>query len=184
MTEVLREDRADLVVAIGPMPMMRACAEARGPSACKTLVSLNTIMVDGTGMCGSCRVTVAGKVKFACVDGPDFDAHQIDFDELMARQRRFRQQEQQANADHAHVCNLEELLLRQGKRTYKIRGGREAPGGDARARCAERASFRRGQPRLRADDALREAERCIQCVKPTCIEAARCASTSRASSAT
>ena len=83
MTEVLREDRADLVVAIGPMPMMRACAEASRPFGVHTLVSLNTIMVDGTGMCGSCRVTVAGKVKFACVDGPDFDAHQIDFDELM-----------------------------------------------------------------------------------------------------
>jgi glutamate synthase (NADPH/NADH) small chain len=101
------------------MPMMRACAEASRPFGVRTLVSLNTIMVDGTGMCGSCRVTVAGKVKFACVDGPDFDAHQIDFDELMARQRRFRQQEQQASADHAHVCSLEDLLLRQGKRTYK-----------------------------------------------------------------
>jgi glutamate synthase (NADPH/NADH) small chain len=119
LADLLRDDPADRVVAIGPMPMMRACAETSRPFGVRTLVSLNTIMVDGTGMCGSCRVTVGGKVKFACVDGPDFDAHQIDFDELMARQRRFRQQEQQANADHAHVCSLEELLLRQGKRTYK-----------------------------------------------------------------
>ena len=172
LTEVLREDRADLVVAIGPMPMMRACAEASRPFGVHTLVSLNTIMVDGTGMCGSCRVTVAGKVKFACVDGPDFDAHQIDFDELMARQRRFRQQEQQANADHAHVCSLEDLLMRQGKRTYKKYAAVEKhqvamPERDAqqRASCFDEVNLGYAQA-----DALREAERCIQCVKPTCIE--------------
>jgi homotetrameric NADPH-dependent glutamate synthase len=172
LTEVLRDDPADLVVAIGPMPMMRACAEASRPFGVHTLVSLNTIMVDGTGMCGSCRVTVGGKVQFACVDGPDFDAHQIDFDELMARQRRFRQQEQQASADHAHVCSLEELLLRQGKRTYKKYAAIEKhqvamPERDARQRsgCFDEVNLGYAQA-----DALREAERCIQCVKPTCIE--------------
>jgi homotetrameric NADPH-dependent glutamate synthase len=172
LTEVLRGDPADLVVAIGPMPMMRACAEASRPFGVRTRVSLNTIMVDGTGMCGSCRVTVGGKVKFACVDGPDFDAHQIDFDELMARQKRFRRQEQQASADHAHVCSLEDLLLRQGKRTYKKYAAVEKhqvamPERDAQQRsgCFDEVNLGYTQ-----GDALREAERCIQCVKPTCIE--------------
>jgi NAD(P)H-flavin reductase len=111
--------RPDLVVAIGPMPMMQACAETTRPYGVKTMVSLNTIMVDGTGMCGSCRVRVGGEVKFACVDGPDFDAHQIDFAELNARQRRFKTQEAQANEDFAHVCSLEKTLIIDGKRTYK-----------------------------------------------------------------
>lgn len=172
LTELLRGDEPDLVVAIGPMPMMRACAEASRPFGVHTLVSLNTIMVDGTGMCGSCRVTVDGKVKFACVDGPDFDAHQIDFDELMARQRRFRQQEAQASADHAHVCSLEELLLRQGKRTYKKYAAVEKhqvpmPERDAQQRAACFDEVNLGYAQV---DALREAERCIQCIKPTCIE--------------
>ena len=96
LTEVLREDRADLVVAIGPMPMMRACSEASRPFGVHTLVSLNTIMVDGTGMCGSCRVTVAGKVKFACVDGPDFDGHEVDWDELFLRRKSYFDEEIQA----------------------------------------------------------------------------------------
>ncbi len=172
LADLLRGDPADLAVAIGPMPMMRACSEATRPFGVRTLVSLNTIMVDGTGMCGSCRVTVGGQVRFACVDGPDFDAHQIDFDELMARQRRFRQQEQQANADAAHVCSLEELLLRQGKRTYKKYAAVEKhqvamPERDARQRagCFDEVNLGYSQA-----DALREAERCIQCVKPTCIE--------------
>ena len=69
--------------------MMKACAEATRPRNVKTTVSLNPIMVDGTGMCGGCRVSVGGKMKFACVDGPDFNAHEVDFDELMKRQRFF-----------------------------------------------------------------------------------------------
>ena len=75
----------DLVIAIGPVPMMKFVCKTTEPYGLKTLVSLNPIMVDGTGMCGGCRVTVGGKVKFACVDGPDFDGHQVDFDELMNR---------------------------------------------------------------------------------------------------
>ncbi len=114
--QALRErEKPDLVIAIGPMPMMQACTETTRPFGVPTKVSLNTIMVDGTGMCGSCRVTVGGEVKFACVDGPDFDAHRIDFAELLARQKRFKTQEQQANADLDHVCSLEELLIRHGK---------------------------------------------------------------------
>ena len=84
------------VIAIGPPVMMRACAEVTRPRKVKTIVSLNPIMVDGTGMCGGCRVSVGGKMKFACVDGPDFDAHEVDFDELMRRQRRFVEDEKRA----------------------------------------------------------------------------------------
>jgi ferredoxin--NADP+ reductase len=82
------------VVAVGPVPMMRAVAETTRPFGVRTIVSLNPIMVDGIGMCGACRVTVGGKVRFACVDGPEFDAHAVDFDELMLRLGSFRNQEQ------------------------------------------------------------------------------------------
>jgi len=77
--------KLDLVVAIGPVVMMKAVSKLTEPAGIKTLVSLNPIMIDGTGMCGGCRVTVGGKTKFCCVDGPDFDAHQVDWDELLAR---------------------------------------------------------------------------------------------------
>ncbi|MBP6544201.1 MAG: NADPH-dependent glutamate synthase [Piscinibacter sp.] len=162
----------DQVVAIGPMPMMKACADTTRPFGVKTLVSLNTIMVDGTGMCGSCRVTVDGQVRFACVDGPDFDAHQIDFGELMARQRRFKTDESKAEADRAHVCSLEELLVVQGKRTYKKYSAVERhqvamPERDAHERAGSFAEVNLGYGLAQA---LREAERCIQCVKPTCID--------------
>ncbi|MAT71886.1 MAG: ferredoxin-NADP reductase [Planctomycetaceae bacterium] len=84
----------DRVLAIGPVPMMRAVAETTRPAGIKTIVSLNPIMVDGTGMCGGCRVTVGGESKFACVDGPEFDAHEVDFKTLMQRNALYRQQEQ------------------------------------------------------------------------------------------
>jgi homotetrameric NADPH-dependent glutamate synthase len=91
-----RHDDVGHVVAIGPLVMMRACAEVTRPRAIPTLVSLNSIMVDGTGMCGSCRVSVGNQMKFACVDGPDFDGHLVDFEELMLRQKRFEREEKEA----------------------------------------------------------------------------------------
>lgn len=90
------ERRPDSVVAIGPMAMMRAIAETTRASRVKTLVSMDPLMVDGTGMCGGCRVTVAGKAKFACVDGPCFDAHEVDFDVAMRRNKAYVQEEKQA----------------------------------------------------------------------------------------
>jgi len=84
------------VVAIGPLVMMRACAQVTRPLNIRTLVSLNSIMVDGTGMCGSCRVTIDGLMRFACVDGPDFDGHKVNFEELMLRQKRFEREEKEA----------------------------------------------------------------------------------------
>ena len=87
-------EQYDLVIAIGPMPMMRAVAKLTKQYDIKTLVSMNPIMIDGTGMCGGCRLTVDGVVKFACVDGPEFDAHLIDWDEAMSRSGFYRKQEQ------------------------------------------------------------------------------------------
>jgi glutamate synthase (NADPH/NADH) small chain len=106
--QILLEKHRDTeeVVAIGPLPMMRACCDVTRPFGVRTMVSLNSIMVDGTGMCGSCRVTVNGKLKFACVDGPDFDGHQVDFDELMLRQRRFQREEQESLKRYEEECRL------------------------------------------------------------------------------
>jgi NAD(P)H-flavin reductase len=88
----------DECVAIGPPLMMRGCAEATRAHGIRTIVSLNPLMIDGTGMCGGCRVKVGGQVRFACVDGPDFDGHQVDFNDLTSRLRRFAGQEQAAAA--------------------------------------------------------------------------------------
>jgi len=86
-------ERIDYVLAIGPIPMMRAVAETTRPRGIQTVVSLNSIMVDGTGMCGGCRVSVGGKSRFACVDGPEFDAHHVDFQNLANRNAMYRQME-------------------------------------------------------------------------------------------
>ena len=92
------------VYAIGPLPMMKAVSNLTRPYGVTTLVSLNTIMVDGTGMCGGCRVTVGGQMRFACVDGPEFDGHQVDFDELMMRNRTYTDLEKLS--DERHLCRL------------------------------------------------------------------------------
>jgi len=100
----------DVVVAVGPVVMMRAVAEVTRPYGIHTIASLNPIMVDGTGMCGACRVTVGGETKFACVDGPEFDAHQVDFDELRQRLAIYSKQEQQAAEAGPHPCQLEQQI--------------------------------------------------------------------------
>ncbi|BDF71151.1 ferredoxin-NADP+ reductase subunit alpha [Oscillospiraceae bacterium] len=97
----------DAVVAIGPIPMMKFVSKTTEPYGIKTLVSLNPIMIDGTGMCGGCRVTVGGKMKFACVDGPDFDGHEVDFDELMNRNTVYRDRE--AEEKERHACRMDQL---------------------------------------------------------------------------
>lgn len=94
------------VVAIGPPVMMKACAAVTRPHNIKTVVSLNPIMVDGTGMCGGCRVKVGGQVRFACVDGPDFDGHQVDFEDLMSRLRRFSREERVALERWSESCRM------------------------------------------------------------------------------
>jgi len=171
LADLVLADRPDLVVSIGPMAMMRACAEMTRPHGVPTMVSLNTIMVDGTGMCGSCRCTVGGEVRFACTDGPDFDAHQVDFDELVARQRRFGTAEHRAAEDYERVCQLERVLFEEGKRGYKkLRQLAPAqtpmPQRDAASRVRGFDEVNLGYT---LTDALAEAERCIQCARPTCI---------------
>lgn len=93
----------DLAVAIGPVPMMRVVCNVTRNKNIKTAVSLNPIMVDATGMCGACRVTVGGKTRFVCVDGPEFDGHQVDFAELVKRQRAYLNQEKQATESFVHA---------------------------------------------------------------------------------
>ena len=94
----------DEVIAIGPLIMMKFVVGVTKPANVKTVVSMNPIMIDGTGMCGCCRLTVGGEVKFACVDGPDFDGHQVDFDEVIARNSAYRDFE--ARAREKHLCRL------------------------------------------------------------------------------
>jgi ferredoxin/flavodoxin---NADP+ reductase len=98
-------EKIDFVLAIGPIPMMSAVAEVTRPHGIKTVVSLNPVMVDGTGMCGGCRAYVDGKQVFVCVDGPEFDAHQVDFKILQQRNRTYIDQEQAAL--EAHLCNID-----------------------------------------------------------------------------
>ena len=103
LKELCERGGIDEVIAIGPPIMMKFCALATKPFGVKTTVSLNTIMIDGTGMCGGCRVTVGGKTKFVCVDGPEFDGHEVDWDQMMKRMGAFRPQEAAARE---HACNL------------------------------------------------------------------------------
>ena len=95
----------DVCVAIGPMIMMKFVTLTAKKFELPCIVSLNALMVDGTGMCGACRVTIAGKTKFTCVDGPEFNAYDVDFDEAMRRQGMYKAQELHANEEHTHKCN-------------------------------------------------------------------------------
>jgi homotetrameric NADPH-dependent glutamate synthase len=180
------------VVAIGPIPMMKACSETTRPFGVPTIVSLNSIMVDGTGMCGSCRVTVGGKMKFACVDGADFDGHLVNFDELSLRQKRFEREEKaaldrfrnesakmaamkkesSAEACAPSLCELPEALA-AGPEARLPKNIKTIP--------PERAPMPHQAPEVRAhnfkevalgldlEGALHEAERCIRCKKPRCV---------------
>lgn len=99
LKELLGKDRYDLIYAVGPIPMMRHVALISKDFGIRTIASLNALMIDATGMCGCCRVTVGGKVKFSCVDGPEFDAHALDWDELVKRSRIYADKEN-------HICKL------------------------------------------------------------------------------
>ncbi|MHB9156287.1 MAG: sulfide/dihydroorotate dehydrogenase-like FAD/NAD-binding protein [Endomicrobiales bacterium] len=101
---IAQQVHIDLVYAIGPVPMMKAIAALTRAHGIKTMVSLNPIMVDGTGMCGACRVTVDGKTRFACVDGPEFDGHQVNWDELITRLSLFKKEEKQSFEKHGTEC--------------------------------------------------------------------------------
>ena len=126
-------ERIDYVLAIGPIPMMRAVAEATRPAGIKTIVSLNSVMVDGTGMCGGCRVSVDGKSQFACVDGPEFDAHKVDFQNLANRNAMYREAEARSLADfndhrdtylallREHQCRLLQQADRQRQQAIEVK---------------------------------------------------------------
>jgi len=113
VTDVLKRlidegNKYDLVIAIGPLIMMKMVCKITKEYGIKTIVSMNPIMIDGTGMCGGCRVTVGGKIKFACVDGPDFDGHEVDFDEAMRRQLMYKSEEKLSQEKHACRIGLNE----------------------------------------------------------------------------
>ncbi len=103
LKQILEKEDVKLVVGIGPVPMMKFLSAVTKKYDVKTLVSLNPIMIDGTGMCGGCRVTVGGKTKFACVDGPEFDGHQVDFDELMLRLQAYCEEEKKCYEDYCVI---------------------------------------------------------------------------------
>ena len=105
------DNRIDIVFAIGPLSMMRAVCDLTRQYELPTMVSLNPIMVDGTGMCGACRVNIAGKNMFACVDGPEFNGHEVDFEELIRRNRAYFKEEKMA---------MEELTYHEGPRCYEV----------------------------------------------------------------
>ena len=106
LERLINSERIDYAIAVGPMPMMRAVAEMTRDKGIYTEASMNPIMVDGTGMCGACRLTVGGEIKFACVDGPDFDAHKIDFDEVINRCKIYKDEERKRSEN----CNLLNMI--------------------------------------------------------------------------
>jgi ferredoxin/flavodoxin---NADP+ reductase len=107
LKDILKAGDIKLVVAIGPVPMMKAVSNITKEFNVETMVSLNPIMVDGTGMCGGCRVTIGGQTKFACVDGPEFDGHLVDYDELMLRLRAYQEEERKCHQDYCNLRNAQ-----------------------------------------------------------------------------
>jgi ferredoxin--NADP+ reductase len=103
---LLAGEKYDLCIAIGPLIMMKMVSNITREYGIKTIVSMNPVMVDGTGMCGGCRLTVGGKTKFACVDGPDFDGHEVDFDEAMQRQQMYKREEKESDEMHKEKCRM------------------------------------------------------------------------------
>jgi glutamate synthase (NADPH/NADH) small chain len=164
----------DEVIAIGPMIMMKFVSELTKTYNIKTTVSLNTLMVDGTGMCGACRVTVGGKVRFACVDGPEFDGHLVDFDEAIRRQGMYRTFEIAKDTDEHH-CNLTQVVDRTV--VERSRNDRDP----LTERPKSRVPVRNQDPIVRStnfqevcygynlEEAMREAQRCLLCKNPKCV---------------
>jgi glutamate synthase (NADPH/NADH) small chain len=183
VTQALAELIADpartpqVVLAVGPVPMMRAVAELTRPHGIKTLVSLNPIMIDGTGMCGGCRVVVGGEAKFACVDGPEFDGHQVDFAGLADRLTTYRRFE--TEAPHAVAeCRLLKQVIEPDAPLAEVKSNDlptaqrlaiprvQMPELNATVRSRNFAEVNRG---LCLEDAVQEAKRCIQCKHRPCV---------------
>jgi len=150
----------DAVVAIGPGIMMKAVCDITKQLAIPTIVSLNSLMVDGTGMCGSCRITVGNTTKFVCVDGPEFDGHQVDFPELLKRSEMYKREEHRALWDH-------ECRLAAAERMLKKANTREPmPKQEAKLRIQNFDEVALGYTR---ENAMREASRCLACKKSPCV---------------
>jgi len=166
VTDILKKLLADgkeinEVVAIGPGIMMKAVADMTREPGIKTIVSLNSLMVDGTGMCGGCRITVGGERKFVCVDGPEFDGHLVDFDELMQRSEMYVREEHRAMWDY-------ECRLQQAEDNLKRANKREPmPKQDPKMRIQNFDEVALGYTR---EQAMREASRCLQCKRAFCVE--------------
>lgn len=176
---VIQREKVDKCITIGPAIMMKFVSLLTKKYDIPTDASLNTIMVDGTGMCGACRVTVGGKTRFVCVDGPEFDAHQVDFDEMLSRLGAYRDVEQEA---------YENYKLTHGKITDDSRDAEWRSALRASMKAKERTEIERVkmpevEPQLRvkslytevniglsAEQALLESKRCLDCAKPTCVE--------------
>jgi len=193
LAEILgREKDIREVVAIGPIPMMKACSETTRPFGISTVVSLNSIMVDGTGMCGSCRVTIGSKMKFACVDGADFDGHLVNFDELNLRQKRFAREEKAAmerfRSESAKLAGFAPPVESNGslKPACELPACEPAPPGplvpkNIRTIPPERSPMPHQPAEVRRHNfeevalgldlqaALHEADRCLRCKKPRCV---------------
>ncbi len=200
LDQVLKEHKnIEEVIAIGPLPMMKACSEMTRPYGIRTMVSLNSIMVDGTGMCGSCRVTVGGKMKFACVDGPDFDGHLVNFDELMLRQKRFECEEKeclkrydeerkklaQIGAGGPNPAVIKPRSRPRIERLAEVPAPEPPPTGrivrSIKTIAPKRTAMPEQDPEARRGNfeevalgytlemAVAEANRCLQCKKPLCV---------------
>ena len=180
---VIKREKVDHCVAIGPAIMMKFVCKLTKQYEIPTVVSLNTIMVDGTGMCGACRVTVGGKTKFVCVDGPEFDGHQVDFDGMMQRLGSFKAQEAQEleKLGNSEECASEcdELTNRDAAWRVELRSKMKPKERTAIERCpmpelepAYRATKLREEVNtgFTKEMALVEAQRCLDCPKPACME--------------
>lgn len=200
--QVIQREKVDKCFAIGPAIMMKFCCLLTKKYNVPTDVSLNTVMVDGTGMCGACRITVGGKTKFVCVDGPEFDGHEVDFDEMFKRMGAFKSAEveemkkleqhvecaampaeqRSETADAADMTTdtpLAELLDRNAAWRKEVAGSMKAKERGEIARCVMgeldpvyRATTRTEEVNtgLTVEQAMTEAKRCLDCVKPTCME--------------
>ncbi len=207
--QVIQRERVDKVFAIGPAIMMKFCCLLTKKYGISTDVSLNTIMVDGTGMCGACRITVGGKTRFVCVDGPEFDGHEVDFDEMLSRMTAFKEEEMEAmNKPLSNSPRGGEDSLSLGNPTNVESSGHESlppTGGESEGSLVDRNAPWRAELRasmkakertqiervimpeldpvyrattrteevnqgLSVEQAQREAQRCLDCAKPTCME--------------
>ena len=170
-------EKIDAVYVVGPVPMMSAIAEVTRPFKVKTIASLNPIMLDGTGMCGGCRVSIGGQIRFACVDGPEFDAHQVDFRELSARLKQYdgyAKSERLPHYEAAHACTeehtqLQQAMLEAGRKAKKATEIPRQPMSEQPA-AARIRNFDEVPFGLKPEQAILEAKRCLQCKKPKCVE--------------